>query len=234
MTKTVYELLKDKWVKLVKEGRLNGCFDMDIECYGNYGMQMSVGEWSTHIYMGNFNDVADALAHLRFGNIPWLLQSNYDSGGKIKTAKEYYDELSDKELKKLKKMLKLIDSALRSDEKDLNIINKNSEKVFFSVVELYNEIFNDLPFHSCIEDFGDGSKFRGSKYVFVQYEQILDEFEDWKHNFELEKHKKYKKSVYKIKELWETNTFDDSNLKHQKYLAEFKEVCKWVMMENMP
>lgn len=231
MTKTVYEQLKDKWVKLVEKGQLNYCFDDDIECYGNFGMGIAVGEWSTHISMGNFDNAADALAHLRFGNIPWMLQSNYDSDGKIKPAEKYLDDLSDKESKILKKMLDLIDSALKSDENDLNIINKNSENVFHSIVELYNEIFDDLPFHSCIQDWGKGSDFRGTKYLLKNFYFLYeDEPED---HFDKKQYPDIIESIKEMRGYIENKTFDETNPDHQKLVKKMKEAFK-ILMTDLP
>ena len=179
--------------------------------------------------MGNFESAADALAYLRFGNIPLLMHSCIQDEGPIKDAEYYFENGSTKYQKKIKKLIELIDSALKINDK--NKISNQSENIFKDVVNLYNELFNDIDDgpHSSINDFGFRSKLSGSKYIFKQFDYLLNDFEDWEEYFKREKYKENFESVLKIKELWETNSFDDSNPTHKKYLEEFKNTCQDVI-----
>jgi len=182
---TEYNKLKKRWKNEMMQGNGDGF----CAIYSESGPPMSSGVYVPICW----SDSKNALAHLRFGIIPFQLAWECDRAHliNISDAEEYLPLLTEEQIKYVQNLLQLIDKALLSE--------KISSSMLESIRTEFNNTFSYFPNCSEIEAWG------GLVEVFTSPEASWLFDEDDEREMEL-------------KNLFDTKKFNKNNKEHMELL----------------
>lgn len=208
--------LKNKWTKaLIYDKKLNNFFVDSKEfrpenigpgkfcamIYKHYERYLLDKESNNIIVFGYgynspifFDGITDALAYLRFLEIPRIMYLDRDiKEGKLNDAEYYLTHYDEKTKSKIEILLNKIDNAMVSPEITNSMLS--------SIRELYNDIFESTnPFS---EIYIWGSIIDVLKSPYVDFEIDLEEEQDEDY-----------KPITELKNLIDSNEFDETNPNH--------------------
>lgn len=205
------ENLRSKWLEIAEKRLPYPGFDYDNLKPGKFCMHISDSGGQmpcvSSVEVTGFLDSArDALAYMRFAEIPHILE--WDSGIRseepLKSAESYLSNYDPADAKQILELLALIDSALASDEV--------TSDMFLQITELFNQTFEDTNPSFQILAWGSLTELLSDPY----FSEVLDDAEDGGEEDDLQ-------SFKVLSDLLASDQFDENNEEHLSLAREFLE-----------